>query len=104
MKDEADFSLKVKHNIADRLKSEPAAELAPSPILSAAAEKKKLPLVPIFAAAAGFLLVVSVILIVFLIKITTDNKVLETEVENNRETIKNLRVRLNESEKDDFSN
>ncbi len=93
-----DFALKVKHSIADKLKSEPAAELAPSPILSASLEKPKFPLSLALGVATGVLLVLSVVLAVFLVKASSDVKVLETEVENNRETIKSLRVRLNESE------
>ena len=103
MKEETDFPLKVKHDISDKLRSEPPAELGPSPILFSAAEKKKFPLALVLGAAAGFFLVLSIVLGIFLIKASSDVGVLETEVKNNRETIQALRVRLNDSENDDFS-
>ena len=95
----SDFDLKVKHDLTEKLKSEPPAPLEPSPILSTLREKKNpFPLL-IGIVVAVLSLVANVFLLTSLLSSNSEISVLKTELTRSEETISDLRSRLNNSEK-----
>ena len=94
----SDFDLKVKHDLTERLKTEPPAELAPSPILSAISEKKKFPAIIIVIAIALVSLALNVFLIVTYFQINLNNEVLQNKLKQSEADVYDLRVQLNEVE------
>lgn len=93
----SDFDLKVKHDISDRLKTEPPAIPNPSPILAATRERKNPLPVIILIMIAMISIIINVILVVLFFSSNSEISALEKELERRDDTISDLRSRLIES-------
>ncbi len=89
---------KYDSDLAERLKTEKPAELAPSPILSAERVKNNSIPVIVLAVVAAISIAANVYVIATLIYKNSTISQLETDVEKKKETIQNLRIRLNDVE------
>lgn len=93
---------KKKGNLEEKLKTERASEVSPSPILSSLEQKKSSPLL-IVGICLGLSVVLNVVLGVLFFSNISKTEALESEIEKNQKTIQELRVNLNNLENEKSS-
>ena len=90
----SDFDLKVKHDISEKLKTEPPALPNPSPILAATRERKNPLPILILTTLAAISIIINIILVILFLNANSEIAAAEKQLELRDETISDLRNRL----------